>query len=117
MAKYFGKIGYAMTQEVKPGVWEEVIIENDYCGEDTRAISRWKSGTQLNDDKDIDKQISILANPFAIENFMYIRYITAYGQRWKVNSVEVQYPRLILSVGGLYNGREENRGRQETRIT
>lgn len=112
MAKYYGKVGYADTQEVKSGVWEEIITERDFCGEDTRAISRWKTSTQLNDNEDIDKQISILADPFAMNNFMNIRYITVYGHRWKVNSVEVKYPRLILSVGGLYNGRDENRRNQ-----
>ena len=113
MAKYFGKVGYAIDQETKPGVYEQVITEKDYCGEDTRSISRWKTNTQLNDNVDIDKQISILADPFAMNNFMNIRYITAYGKCWKVNSVEVKYPRLILSIGGLYNGRAENR-RSET---
>jgi hypothetical protein len=113
MAKYFGKVGYAIPTVVKPGVTEEKITEKDFCGEDTRAISRWNTSTQLNDNIDIDKQISIIADPFAYNNFMFIRYITVYGQRWKVNSVEVKYPRLILSVGGIYNGREENR-RNET---
>ena len=109
MAKYVGMIGYADTVEVKPGVWEEKIIEKQFCGEDTRAISRWRTSTQLNDNIDEDKQISILADPFAYGNFAHIRYITLNDTRWKVNSVEVKYPRLILSIGGLYNGREENR--------
>lgn len=112
--KYVGMVGYAMTVEVKPGVCEEKIIEKPFCGEDTNTISRWKTNTQVNDDIDISKQISILADPFAYANFSHIRYITVVdipNERWKVNSVEVKYPRLILNIGGLYNGRDENRGR------
>lgn len=107
--KYVGMVGYVTTEEIKPGVWEEVAIEKEFCGEDTRTISRWKTNTQVNDDIDTDKQISILADPFAYANFSHIRYVTIFNQRWKVNSVEVKYPRLILNIGGLYNGRDENR--------
>ena len=115
--KYVGMVGYAMTEKVKPGVCEEKIIEKPFCGEDTQTISRWKTNTQVNDDIDISKQISILADPFAYANFSHIRYITVLNMpdvRWKVNSVEVKYPRLILNVGGLYNGRDENRRNEET---
>lgn len=107
MAKYHGMVGYIKTVETKPGVWTKQTIEKEYCGEDNRAISRWQTSNDVNDDVNIDKQISIVANPFALENFMHIRYITVYGYKWKVNSVEIKYPRLILSVGGLYNGDED----------
>lgn len=103
MAKYFGKIGYLFTEETSPGVYEETIKPIDYYGDITRNTSRWQNGEGLNDNITINNQISILADPFAFENFQHIKYAEYLGAKWTVNSVEVQYPRLLLSLGGVYN--------------
>lgn len=104
MAKFFGKIGYAETVETTPGVWEEKITEREYFGDLIRNTRSLQSGEQLNDDINISNEISIVADPFAYENFHSMRYVEFMNAKWKVSSVDVQYPRLILSVGGLYNG-------------
>lgn len=104
MAKYFGKIGYAETAETKPGVWREQIVEREYYGDVTRNIRRYDSANQVNDNLNISNEISIVADPYAYENFHTMRYIIYMGTKWKVSNVEVQYPRLILSIGGVYNG-------------
>lgn len=104
MAKFFGKIGYAETIETTPGVWEEKITEREYFGDLIRNTRSLQSGEQLNDDINISNEISIVADPFAYENFHSMRYVEFMNAKWKVSSVDVQYPRLILSVGGLYNG-------------
>ena len=104
MAKFFGKIGYAETVETSPGVWEEKIIEREYFGDLIRNTRSLQSGEQLNDNINISNEISIVADPFAYENFHSMRYVEFMNAKWKVSSVDVQYPRLILSVGGLYNG-------------
>lgn len=104
MAKFFGKIGYAETVETTPGVWEEKITEREYFGDLIRNTRSLQSGEQLNDNINISNEISIVADPFAYENFHSMRYVEFMNAKWKVSSVEVQYPRLILSVGGLYNG-------------
>ena len=104
MAKFFGKIGYAETVETTPGVWEEKITEREYFGDLIRNTRSLQSGEQLNDDINISNEISIVADPFAYENFHSMRYVEFMNAKWKISSVEVQYPRLILSVGGLYNG-------------
>ena len=105
MAKWYGVIGYAETKETSPSVWKEVITERNYVGDVIRNTSRW-STTQVstNDDLNINNQISIIADPFAYQNFHSMKYIEFMGTKWKINSVEVQYPRLILSIGGVYNG-------------
>lgn len=104
MAKFFGKIGFATLTETTPGVWEEVITERDYYGEVIRNNRRLQGAQQLNDDISLSNEFSILADPFAVENFHSMRYLTYMGTKWKVTIVDVQYPRLTLSVGGIYNG-------------
>lgn len=104
MGKWFGKIGYAVTEETTPGVWVEQITERNYYGDIIRNTRRLQTSDKLNDDINVSNEISIVADPFARENFHAMRYIEFMGTRWKVSSVEVQYPRLILSLGGVYNG-------------
>lgn len=104
MAKYFGKIGYAVTVETVPGVWEEQITEREYFGDVIRNTRRLKSTDQINDDITISNEISIVADPFAYENFHSMRYVEFMNAKWKIESVDVQHPRLNLSIGGLYNG-------------
>ena len=104
MGKYFGAIGYAETLETSPGVWEEVIVEHKYYGDVLRNNRKLEKGDSLNDDVNVNNQISIVADAFAYENFFSIRYIKWMGASWKVEKVEVQRPRLILTLGGVYNG-------------
>lgn len=103
MAKWFGVIGYAETVETAPGVWEEQITERSYHGEVIRNTRRLQSTEHLNDDVNVSNEISILADPYAINNFHSMRYVEFMGARWKVSNVDVQYPRLKLSLGGVYN--------------
>ena len=103
MAKYYGKIVYAIRTETKPSVWEESIVEKSFCGEQVNVKSKWQTSSHLNDDIQITNQLSIVADPFAYQNFYDIRYIEYKGHKWKVEAVEVQYPRLILTIGGVYN--------------
>ena len=102
MAKYFGRIGYAEQVETVPGVWEEKIIERNYYGDVVRNIRRLESSGNLNDNINVSMEISIVADPYAIQNFHAMRYVEFMGSLWKISSVEVNYPRLILSIGGLY---------------
>ena len=103
MAKFYGVIGYAETKETAPGVWREVITERSYYGDVIRNTRRWESSEHLNDDLNVNNLISIVADAYANENFFAMRYITWMGSKWKVTNVEVQRPRLILTIGGLYN--------------
>ena len=104
MAKFYGSIGYAETVETKPGVWVEQITERKYYGDITRNARRLQTSGQLNDDINVSNEISIVADPFANQNFHLMRYVEFMGAKWKISNVEVQYPRLILTIGGLYNG-------------
>lgn len=102
MAKYYGKIGYAIDEEVKPGVWNPRIIEREYFGDVTRDTRRLSSSGNTNDNIVISNEISIVADPFANENFHSILYAEYMGAKWKVTSAEVKFPRIILSLGEVY---------------
>lgn len=114
MAKFYGKIGYIGTVESEPGYWEEKAIERDYYGDITRNTSRYQNGGQVNDDIVINNILSIVADPYANENFQHIRYVKWMGTKWKVTNAEVQYPRLILTLGGVYNETESEEDESES---
>ena len=103
MAKFYGEIGYAETIEKSPGVWVEEITERMYYGDIRKEFVRQKPAENLNDNIEIDDKCEIMADPFAYENFHNIRYIHWMGAKWKVKSIEVSRPRLILWIGGVYN--------------
>lgn len=104
MGKWYGKVGYAKSVEVNSGVWEEQITERTYKGDLIRNTRKLESSGNVNDNVNISNDISFVADPFALDNFYDIRYAEFRGMKWKVTSVEVQTPRLILTLGGLYNG-------------
>lgn len=103
MPKFYGAIGYEVTVETSPGVWEEQIKERNYYGDLIRNTRRLQGADKVNDDINIANEISIVADPYANDHFYSMRYVAFQGAKWKVSNVEVQPPRLILSLGGLYN--------------
>lgn len=104
MAKFYGNVGYIETVEVEPGCWEEQTIERPYYGDLIRNTSRYQSSGGVNDNISINNNISIVADPYANENFQHMRYVVFMGTKWKITNVEIQYPRIILTLGGVYNG-------------
>lgn len=104
MAKFYGKVGYAVSCETTSGVWTDTIRELTYCGDVTRVKSRWENGESRNDDLTINNEFSIVADAYAYQNFARIKYIEWMNVKWKVTQAEVQRPRLILQIGGVYNG-------------
>lgn len=106
MAKWYGSIGYAETAETEPGLWEEQITERQYYGDLIRNIRKLQTSGGVNDDINVANEISIVADPYANQNFHAMRYVDFMGAKWKITSVEVQYPRLILTIGGVYNGEQ-----------
>ena len=104
MAKWYGEIGFAETVETKPGVWVEQITKRNYYGDVTRDSRRLQAADKLNDNVNISNQISIISDPYANDNFHSMRYAFYMGTRWKITDIEVQYPRLNLTLGGVWNG-------------
>lgn len=104
MAKFYGEVGYGLLNENRPGVYGEIIVERKYYGDILDMNRKLESSDQVNDNINITNKISIVADPYANENFSSMRYVRFMGARWKVTNVEVRPPRLILTTGGVYNG-------------
>lgn len=104
MAKYYGAIGYAKDVQTAPGVWSQEIEEHFYRGDVLRNNRRWENGQQLNDNLNINNYISIVGDQYAYDHVFAMRYVHWMGTRWKITNVEVQRPRLLLTIGGVYNG-------------
>ncbi len=104
MARFFGKVGYGTSVETKPGIWEDVIIERSYFGEVQRNIRQLREGGYVNGDLSVNNSISIVADAYANANFLAIRYVEWAGTLWTISDVEVRSPRLLLTLGGVYNG-------------
>lgn len=104
MAKWYGKVGYIISEEVEPGVWVEKPTEREYFGDTLSDMAKWSSSSQVNDNLTVASKVSIVADPFAIQHFSSIKYVELMGTRWSVSVIEPLFPRLILTVGGVYNG-------------
>lgn len=104
MNRFYGAVGYGQSVESAPGAWTDVITEVSYYGNVIRNTRQLREGSLVNDDISVSNNISILADAYANENFMAIRYVTWQGSLWTVTAVEVQAPRLVLTLGGVYNG-------------
>ncbi len=105
--KFHGKVGYISGNEqveTEPGVWEDVIVEKTYFGDVLRNSIRVQEGQNLNDDLTVGHSISVVADAYASEHFSAIRYVEWEGTLWKVVHIELQRPRLLLRLGGVWNG-------------
>jgi hypothetical protein len=108
MARFYGKVGYGQSANTAPGVWEDQITEVYYYGDVVRNTRRLVDGTKVNDDITVNNSISIVADAYANENFIAMRYVEWNTKLWEITDVEVQAPRLILTLGGVYNGPTPN---------
>jgi hypothetical protein len=105
MAKFSGAVGYSESQETAPGVYTDVMTERQYYGDIIRDQRRLEpNAIQVNDDIRVDNSFSLVADAYAIDNITAMRYIVWNGKPWAVTNAEVRRPRLILSIGGLWNG-------------
>lgn len=106
MAKFFGKVGFNKGQvEKAKGVWEDQIEERQYFGDVVVNNRRLETvEDKVNFDIATSNSISIVADDHANEHIFAIRYVEWSGSLWTVQTVEVQRPRLLLHLGGVYNG-------------
>lgn len=104
MAKFCSVIGFAVSEETKPGVWTNKIVERVYRGDVLRNALALRTADQTNDNINITDQISIMPDDFAMENSADMRYVVYMGAKWKIASVSSPRPRITITLGGLYNG-------------
>ncbi len=106
MSKYYGVIGYVHTEETKPGVFEEIEVERTYKGDVLNYTKRWENGEGINKNINISNQISIVADTYAYAHIGEMRYLQWMNNYWEITSITVEYPRLVLSIGGVYSGKQ-----------
>ncbi len=105
--RWHGRIGFVITvqDEIKPSKWVEKAIEKQYYGDILKNNFRWESGSSVNDDINISNRISVIADNYMTSNLQCMKYIEISGAFWKINSIDIQAPRLILEIGGIWNGK------------
>lgn len=104
MAKYAGLVGYATDVQSSPGVWSQVIAPKRMRGDIIRQSSSNQNDDKVNSDVALVHRVSLVGDAFAFDNYFKIKWVTLYGQKWEVTTIEVQRPRLIVSLGGIWNG-------------
>lgn len=107
MARFYGNVGFVHTAETKLGVYENQETVKQYTGDVLSDRRRWEQTSDTrNSNLTIDNRISIVSDSYALENFSYIRFVEWMGVKWSVTNLEIQLPRLILTIGEVYNGEE-----------
>lgn len=104
MARFSGKVGYIENVEVARSVWQNQETVRHYYGDVNRCVRRVQDGMSVNSDIVINNEISIVADPYAKEHFFAIQWVEWQGAKWKVTNAEALYPRIILTLGGVWHG-------------
>jgi hypothetical protein len=104
MAKFYGAIGYALPKEIRPGYWADEIVEKNYRGDIVMDQRRWQPDDKVNDDLNLDNSVSIVADGYAYENIGNMKYIVWNNAPWKIQSLSINRPRVVIQIGGIYNG-------------
>lgn len=102
MARYYGNIGFATQVETSPGIWEDIIEDRPYKGDVIRNGRRYDNSESINDDLVITNQFSIVSDAFLYSHIPSLRYIEYLGSKFKIVSVDIERPRVIINVGGVY---------------
>lgn len=106
MARFYGNVGYGETSEVsgEPGIYEDTIIERSYFGDILQYGRRWDNPDKVLGEITISNRISVVADAYAYEHFHKMRYVVWDGVYWEISDISVERPRLVLTLGGVYNG-------------
>lgn len=106
--KFSGRVGFWVKDvETKPGVYKNRTIEKVYTGDVLKNVRNFQTAeNQQNDNLRVNNRLSIISDLYMQQNWSSIKYVLWNGVKWKVSSVDVgSYPRVILELGGVYNGK------------
>lgn len=106
MAKFAGMIGFIETKDMGHGIFQPVVTERMYYGDVYRWVRHWDRSDSVNDDLSVNNEISVLADPYLTENLQDMRYVNWMGTLWKITNLTVEFPRVKLTLGGVYNGEQ-----------
>lgn len=103
--KFYGTIGFSYEEETAPGVWKTKTEEQQVYGDVLSNTRRWDSGPEVNSDLTVTNRLSVVASRFIYEHLGAMRYVVWNGTKWKISSAEIVRPRVIITFGGVYNGK------------
>ena len=106
--RFYGVIGFVTEEETSPGIWERVVTERPYYGDVVRSSRRWDEATQVNDRLNLSNEINIVADDYAKDNMAYMAYVVWQNKKWAINYIEINRPRIRLTLGGEYNESKSN---------
>lgn len=107
MAKYYGNIGFAIQEETRPGVWEDVIEKRPYKGDILHIGRNWGTSDNINDNPVLTNRFSVISDTYLYAHIPAMRYLEYLGSKFKITSVEIRRPRVVISVGGVYVSGDE----------
>lgn len=108
--RFAGEIGFSESVDRgdDTGVTINKIYRRPYYGDVLKNYRSWKENQfSTIGDITINNQISLVGDPFLFEHLQFMKFVIWMGRPWSVTSVDVEYPRLIISIGGVYNGPTE----------
>lgn len=106
MSKFYGAIGYVITEDIGSGVYKPKTFERMSYGDMLSNSRRMSNSNTINGDITIQNKLSIIADPYSLVHLESIKYVEWLGVKWTVESIEVNAPRLFLTLGGVYNGEQ-----------
>lgn len=101
--KFRGKLGFADHIETEPSIFEETYIERAYRGDVFKRVVKTHSNDTINNNVSLNVRISIVADHYALTHSGSVVYAEYMGQKWTVEDIDVQPPRLIFNLGSLYH--------------
>lgn len=104
MAKFAGLVGYVTQEETVPGVWSPVDNPRMMKGDVIRQVSNYQDDGKVNGNITLNHRVSLIGDAYAFGNYYNIKWIELDGYKWEISSVEISRPRIIVSLGGLWNG-------------
>lgn len=103
--KYYDKIGFWEEDvEIRPGVYNSQIVEKYYAGDIIENRQYWNSTEYQNDNLTVSNKISIIADIYFHQHISSIKYVIFMDTKWKVKHLDINYPRVIIELGEVYNG-------------
>lgn len=109
MARFHDRVGFLIPRDnQETGIADSVPVEKPYYGKVLEHVRKWSTTESTNDDLVLSNQIAITANDYAFEHMSSIAYVHYMGGYWKVESIKVRFPEIILTLGGVWNGQTES---------
>jgi hypothetical protein len=102
--RFHDVIGIGASVETAPGVWDDVIVERKFRGDVVRNTRKYSEGESVNDNLSVGNSVTVVSDEYLMGHIADMRYVKVAGSLWRITDVEIERPRLILRLGGVYNG-------------